>query len=178
MRGSDTTPAGVFWRPNPDFLQELSSYLEGKRVLEIFAGNGFLARQLKDSGVDVTATSLRMGHDAHFNGLFCDVLEMEASNAVFDYGRKHDFLLVCWPTVTDRLLAALTLWGFNKPVVYIGETPRPELGMGGLSGCATDEFFEVIRWEHEFAHYKGNMLEKAGVIYLDKTKLRRLYEQK
>lgn len=166
---------GVFWRPNPDFIQELTEYLDGKRVLEVFAGNGYLSSLLKERGIDIRATSLRMGHDAHEYGFHCEVEDKEASHAIHDYGDNCDVLILCWPTVTDSALQAMTFWGFEKPVVYIGETPRPELGMGGLSGCATDKFFEAIRWEREFSSYQGNMLERAGIIYLDMERLKKIY---
>lgn len=178
MTGRGDRPAGVFWRPNPEFVAELAGYLKGKRVLEVFAGNGYLASQLQAEGVDVRATSLRMGHDCHDQGFHCEVEDKEASHAIREYGASCDVLVMCWPTVTEKALQALILWGFDKPVIYIGETPRPELGMSGLSGCATDAFFELIRWELEFTAYRGNMLEKAGVVHLDLPKFQRFYSGK
>jgi hypothetical protein len=61
---------GSFWRPNEAFVEELASYLAGKRVLEIFSGNGLLAGLLNARGVDVRATTLLSSHDSHRLGFF------------------------------------------------------------------------------------------------------------
>lgn len=70
---------GNFWRPNPEFLQELVGYLQGKKVLEVFAGNGYLAAQLSAHGVSVHPTTMFSGHDCHAAGCYCKVEELGAS---------------------------------------------------------------------------------------------------
>lgn len=155
-----------FFKKSDDFINELSDYLEGKTVLEVFAGNGYLSSLLREKGIQVHATSLFSGHDGHANGLFFPVEEMDAEQAVSKYGQEYDVLLISWPVVSNKALKALRRWGSEKPVVYIGEvTDRSLPGALGLGGCADDEFFESIVWEREFRSYSGNMLERAGVIY-------------
>jgi len=168
----DNGKAIIFWSKSETFLAELSTYLKGKTALEVFAGNGFLAHQLSVRGAEVKATSLFAGHDGHQDGLHHPVEEMDATQAIVKFGEEADVLLMSWPTATDAAYKAILAWGTEKPVVYIGETPCPELpGMSGLSGCASDEFFEVICWQKRFSTYRGNLLEKAGVIRLSKDKL-------
>jgi len=59
---------GVYWRPTPEFIDELSDALCGMRVLEIFAGNGYLAGLMAARGIDIVATSVPSSIDAHERG--------------------------------------------------------------------------------------------------------------
>lgn len=158
-----------FYRHSKSFIAELAAYLKSQgRVLEVFSGNGHLAAELSQEGVDIVATTLFSGHDGHQSGMNFAVNEMDAERAVRKLGPDAKVLLMSWPVVSDAALRAIRAWGPDRPVVYIGETPRPELpGLSGLPGCASDEFFEAVRWERDFTTYQGNMLERAGVLYLD-----------
>lgn len=151
---------GVFFRPNDAFIEELADKLRGARVLEIFAGNGYLAARLSKLGVDITATSILSSMDAHCLGVYHPVQNINATEAIERHGAHHDTLLMCWPTVTDSALRACKAWG-DKPIAYIGEFT--DYAKGHLGGCATDEFFERFSPEHTFASYQGNMLEKACI---------------
>ena len=154
------------------FYRELSDFLKGKKVLEIFAGNGLLAHKLDQRGVKIRSTSLFSGHDGHSHGMHFPVDEIDARKAVQVWGAESDILLVSWPVADQSILPAMDLWGSEKPIVYIGEAPNSKLpGLSGLPGCACDEFFERITWEREFKTYTAtNMLEKAGVIFYEGTK--------
>lgn len=157
-------PVGVYWRPNAQFISELISFLAGRRVLEVFAGNGYLASLLKDKGIDVKATSILTSMDAHAIKVYCDVENIDAVQAVNKYGADRDVLVICWPTVTNQVLKAIQLWGAERDIVYIGEvTDHQENHLGG---CATDEFFESIVVRKAFEHYQGNPLEKALAVRL------------
>ena len=150
---------GVYWKPNSAFLDELAAHLRGRRVLEIFSGNGYLAAWLQSRGVDVLPTTRFSGHDAHDQGLYCDVLAMEASEAVERFAAQRDVLLACWPTATEAVLHAVRRWDASKPVIFIGEVTNHDKGL--LGGCASDAFFAAIDIGHRFEHYHGNMLEAA-----------------
>lgn len=158
MRGS--VPY-VYLSPTDEFIDELVDFLKGKRVLEIFAGNGYLASRLSKKGIDITATTMFSGHDGHDLKMYYDVIGVSAVPAVLKYGDSHDVLLVSWPTTTPDVLRAISVWGESKPFVYIGEVT--DLSQNHLGGCATDEFFENIVFEHTFKTYKGNYIEHAGV---------------
>ena len=155
---------GNYWTPSPAFIDELGTFLQGKKVLEIFAGNGYLAGILNARAINIKATSLRAGHDAHQQGFYYFVEELEATAAVELYGETNDIFLVSWPTVTTAVLQAVMAWGSQKDIVYIGEIT--DYSKGHLGGCATDAFFEHILCCHTFLSYKGNQIESAKVIRL------------
>ena len=153
--------AGVFWRPSEAFVVELAAALAGKKVLEVFAGNGYLAGLLAQRGIDVVATSVLSSMDAHQRGLYHPVHDVNAVRAVIQLGVDCDVLLMCWPTVTNQALLAADLWSRDagRQIVFIGEFT--DYAKNHLGGCATDEFFERFRPTQDFASYRGNMLEKA-----------------
>jgi len=152
---------GNWWTPQLAFVNELADFLKDKRVLEVFAGNGYLAGHLHARGIDITATTRFAGHDGHERGLYYPVVEMEACEAVFKHGDAHDVLLMCWPTTTPAAVMAAALWGSEKDIVYIGEVT--DYSKNQLGGCATDEFFKRVSFEREFTAYKGNAIEGAYV---------------
>lgn len=153
---------GAYWTPSLAFVQDLADFLQGKVVLEIFAGNGYLAGLLANSGVSITATTLLSGHDAHELGLYHPVVNLRAPDAIERHGATSDVLLVCWPTVTDSVLRAAQAWGTDKDIVFIGEVSNPSIGHFG--GCATDLFFEQYQVTRKFTTYRAsNPLEAALV---------------
>ena len=133
------------------FVDELAGWLGGRRVLEIMSGNGLLASMLGRRGVDVRATSLFAGHDGHGRGLLWPVEEMEAAAAVAAHGAWADVLLVSWPTTTEAMARAALEWGDEKPLVFVGEMPDPDVPFGQWPGCASDLFFEITRTEDVFS---------------------------
>lgn len=155
---------GVFWRENPDFIEEIADFLEGKSVLEIFAGNGYLASLLQARNIQVTPTSLKVGYD--FDTYYTEVTELKATRAVEQLGAQYDVLLVTWPTVTIDAYNALLNWSkaYDKPIVYIGETTNLEIDQ--LGGCATDELWNNAKFIKTFSSYRGNMIEQAGILKL------------
>jgi hypothetical protein len=160
----------VTWGKFDDrFVDALAETLAGKRVLEVFAGNGYLAAALARRGVEVRATSLFSSHDGHAQGFYHPVKEMEASAAVGLYRKRSDVLLMSWPTATDAAAAAALRWGSERPVVFIGEVT--DLEAGQLGGCASDIFFEIMRAEDTIPGYvTDNPLEKAVVYRLDRKR--------
>lgn len=153
--------SGNWWTPNPRFVDDLAQYLQDKKVLEVFAGNGYLAGQLAKRGVSVTATTVFAGHDGHEHGLYHDVQAMEAVDAVCEYRDTHDVLLMAWPTVTRAAAVAAAVWGSQKDIVFIGERTIKEEKIFG--GCADDEFHEYFVILRTFDSYTGNMIESAAV---------------
>ncbi|MDB5930970.1 MAG: hypothetical protein JWR60_2677 [Polaromonas sp.] len=157
---SSTHVRGLFWRPNEAFIADLAAALEGQKVLEVFAGNGYLASVLTRRGVEVLATSLLSGMDAHSEGLYHPVVECDAVSAVQALGAGYDVLLMSWPTVTEQAFLAACLWG-DKPICFIGEVTC--YATARLGGCATDRFFECFEPERTFASYHGYDTEKAFI---------------
>jgi hypothetical protein len=162
-------PEYVYWKPNLEFISELTDYLSNKKVLEIFAGNGYLASLLKDKNIDIKATSILSGMDGHNIKLFDNVENIKASSAVSIYKNDYDVLMLCWPTTTEDAVKAILSWGPDKDIVFIGE--YTDYSKHQLGGCATDLFFEITEDIHTFQSYKGNIYEKASVMRLKKDYL-------
>lgn len=76
------THAVAYGRFTQPFINELATFLSGKRVLEICAGNGYFAALLSEQGVSITPTSLFSGHDGHGERMYCPVEELDAEMAV------------------------------------------------------------------------------------------------
>ena len=156
---------GAYWATQTDFVNELGQILQGQRVLEVFSGNGLLAAALKQRGIQVTATTLFSGHDAHEFGLYHPVQEMDAVHAVEAYGPQADVLLMCWPTTTPRAAMAARLWSEQatpaRPIVYIGE--YTDYDKSQLGGCATDEFFECLHIYRRIESYRSRPCEYAVI---------------
>ena len=141
----DSDVPGVFWRPSEVFVDELAMAMRDKKVLEVFAGNGYLAGLLAQRGIDVVATSVLSSMDAHQRGLYHPVQDLDAVRAVRQLGADCDVLLMCWPTVTNQAVMAADLWAQDarRQIVFIGEFT--DYSKHHLGGCATDEFFERMK---------------------------------
>ncbi len=149
---------------SPGFVRSLAGRLRGQRVLEVFAGNGLLAARLAAHGVDIRATSLFAGHDGHERGMHHPVEQLDAVAAVGRYGDVSDILLMSWPTVTEAAARAVLEWGSERAVVFVGEIPRPEWGMAGLSGCATDLFHEITDVVEELTRLRSHLDEIEALV--------------
>jgi len=152
------------------FVAEMATWIDGRRVLEVFAGNGLLASKLSTRGVDIIATTLFSAHDGHAEGIHHRVFEMEASSAVEKFGMDRDVLLMAWPVASEAATKAALKWGFERPIIFVGEITRHDLGFGGLGGCASDLFFELTTETGVFESYDPrNMLERAVIRELDQA---------
>lgn len=159
------------------FADTLARWIAGRRVLEVFAGNGLLARLLADRGVDIVSTSLFSGHDGHDRGMHFDVLEMEASHAAMAFGDERDILLMCWPTADQGALRCLAEWDPAKPVLFIGEVTDLSLGYMGLGGCASDEFFEATDEVSVIGDYTPRSnLDRASIRIISPERLEKALE--
>lgn len=158
-----------YWKYDPEFIAELAGFLHGKKVLEVFAGNGLLSHYLHEMGVDIKPTTLFATHDGHQSWCNPAVEELSATDAILRFGENSDVLLMSWPEVSqDALRAALDFFSTEnaslKKLIFIGERTRLESGI--LGGCATDEFFACFPEGivHQRLRYKGNLIEVAEVL--------------
>lgn len=123
--------------PSLSWIEPLSNYLKGKRVLEIMAGNGILSYLLKERGVD----SLPTDNFSWKNNLWekNQWMEVENINCIDAINKYCDFdvILCSWPPMEDDFYNACKLAKEINPnveIVYIGELE---------GGCtASDKFFE------------------------------------
>lgn len=133
---------GYLSKPLIDSLVEL---FKGSRVVECYSGRGLLASLLKEKGVDIRSTSLRMGHDGSDSlGHVTDVDDCSVLEALQRYGSVMDYLLVCWPVSDESLCRALAYLPMHVPIVFIGEVTDYQAKPAFLGGCASDHFFESV----------------------------------
>lgn len=169
----DPVAYGNFTDP---FLDELVAIIGDRKVLEVFAGNGLLASRLAARGVDIIATSQFSGHDGHDFGMHHRVLEMDATEAVLTVGSNADILLMSWPTADEGATKAALAWGADRPIIFIGEMTRFDLGNMGLGGSASDLFFQITVVERDIPSYEPrNFLERAVVMHLSREAVRKTF---
>jgi hypothetical protein len=126
-------------------ISSLATFLDGKNVLEVFAGRGHLSALLREQGIPVIATSLRSSHDgSDMLGHATEVEEISVIEAVSKYGSWMDILLVAWPTTTGEMHQALTTLRDDALIVFIGEVTDYSTSPPFLGGCATDAFFNAV----------------------------------
>lgn len=126
-------------------IDDLVAFLDGRNVLEIFAGRGQLSALLQEQGVSVVPTSLRMAYDGSEKlGHVIDVDDLEASKAILQYRDWMDVLLVCWPEANEALCRAVRHLPPHALIVYLGEISSHATIPPFLGGCASDAFFESV----------------------------------
>lgn len=121
------------------WTKELARWIGKRRVLEIMAGAGWLAKALHGHGVDIIATDSYEWNEQH--SLMKHVYPVEELHdlaAIIKYNKWAQVILCSWPPYgSDAIVGACQLWGRRRPIVYIGE---------GEGGCnAPDEFFQHFR---------------------------------
>lgn len=148
---------GTFFSPSELFADELAHHLEGKRVLEVFGGNGLLSKQLNIRGIEVKCTSIHHDMDGYRHNPFYEVENISGYNAVRKYGGDFDVLLMSYPTADSGALRAIIAWGEDKPIIYIGERTTFSDGkypnISDLAGCACDDFHKYLSPSKFFKSY-------------------------
>ena len=128
---------GMFAFVSWEWVNPLAEWLKGKRVLEIMAGAGWLARALQEKGIAVIATDDHSWPKARAWKLQTEVEALDALAAIQKYADQTDILLISWPYMDPTAFLSLQAWAKLKPgalVIYIGE---------GDGGCTADfQFFE------------------------------------
>lgn len=122
--------------PSPGDVTWLAGQLDGQGVVEIGAGSGYWAWQLRQAGVDVVAYDPHPpGPENKFNQhrLYTDVLVGDDSAAANHPDRA---LMLCWPSYEDPFAKQALHAYQGDTVIYIGE------GEGGC--CADDRFHRIL----------------------------------
>lgn len=129
---------------NAEMMDRMSDYLKDKKCLEIMSGNGLLSSQLQQRGVDIIATEKYNPKDNGYIPLknqeaFCDVKYIDALDAIKEYGKDIDILVMSWPPYGNEIASqsAELLHDINPSaqILYIGEFS---------GGCtADDRFFNI-----------------------------------
>jgi hypothetical protein len=142
------------------WIKPLSSFLSGKKCLEIMAGRGMLARALNDCGVDIIATDdfswkwkigITQTRTLCREDLWFDVENADCLTAVEKYCASVDYIICCWPYMNNKMYLSLLKMREINPdckLIYIGE---------GIYGCTADDDF------HEAAQFLdgGDLFNEA-----------------
>lgn len=108
-------------------------------ILEVGAGLGYWAYELRRRGGDVVAIDPKAYSDTTFKGdvltPWTEILCMDANRAIMEFGADRS-MFFCWPSYTDEWTGHALKQFAGKKVAYIGE---------GRGGCtANDEFHEEL----------------------------------
>jgi hypothetical protein len=118
------------------WTKQLSDWIVNRKVLEVMAGAGWLAKALNEHGVDIVATddySWDVDHK-HMRRVF-DVHQANGIEAI-DTWSETEVLIISWPPHDydddSAIIEICNKWGSDRPIIYIGE----------IDGCnAGDTFF-------------------------------------
>lgn len=113
----------VSWR----WITPFRNWIGNRKCLEIAAGRGWLSHALKIIGTDIIATDDFSWHKEKFknwNNTMTEVIQIDAINAIKEFGTEVDIVIVSWPCTDDNTYKALKeLHKINKDAlfVFIGE---------------------------------------------------------
>lgn len=133
---------GMFAFVSWEWVEPFAKWIGERKCLEVMAGAGWLAKALREKGIDVIATDnhswkpqMNKSNEAKWQ-LVTEIEEMDCVEAVKRYGKEVDILIVSWPYMDDmayHTLKTIARVNHRCQIVYIGE------GMGGCT--ARDNFF-------------------------------------
>lgn len=135
-----------------DWVQPLSSWIGRRKVLEVMAGAGWLARALSEKNIDITATDDHSWIEKKGWPLQHPVEQLDAVSAIEKYGAAADLLIISWPYMEPAAFETVRKWNEVNPdglIIYIGEQE---------GGCNADQdFFEHFEEvSDESFHVVGN----------------------
>lgn len=136
---AECTKRGMWALVDQRWTKVLADWIGKRRVLEVMAGMGWLAKALEDHGIDIIATDNGSWNDRveGMNGPVHKIIRLDAVKAVRKYTGSVDILMVSWPPYGDKkIIKACSIWGTDRPIVYIGEWD---------GCCTTDAFFEHFK---------------------------------
>lgn len=139
---------GMYGIVTNDWLYELANFLEGKKVLEVMCGRGWLSKGLKDMGINVIATDAQKSYLYwKERGLkeLTNIEKISAKKAVEKYHNDVDYIIISWPPYDTpsayNVIQKLKELESDVQVIFIGE---------GHGGCtANEDFFESIYYIEE-----------------------------
>lgn len=126
-------------------------------MVEVGAGSGYWAHELKQAGVDIVATEPFPGQRGRYRvtpwTLYTDMEKLTALEAVKKYSMRT--LLTVWPDYDNPWVPEMLKAYAGPCVIYVGESP------GGCTG--NDEFHDYL--ERAFKKVKGISIPKFPGIH-------------
>ena len=140
---------GFYCKPSWDWINPLAKYLNGKKVLDVMAGNGLISLCLKHRGVDIDACDRATGKNNKYTTFRAwdypimpgeDYIIGQAVNEII-----YDTLLLIWPEYdgdgSDKIICDnFLVTNPNGEIIFIGENE------GGCTG--SKDFFEAYELEY------------------------------
>jgi hypothetical protein len=134
--------------PNRDVINEIITFSEGARIVELGAGNGLWSSLIKHDGGFVYP--IDMNHDieasqAYYNNTysnlheFCDVTRVANANTAVKLIDEYDIIMFCWPSYADSWAHKYLTSTMPNKLIYIGE---------GCGGCTADDAFHELLYDH------------------------------
>lgn len=129
--------------------QETVELLKGYGpILEVGAGTGYWAHELRKAGADVVATDVAPGKHYGFECTYPDVIPVSAAEAIRTHGQGRTLLMV-WPCYKARW-SAKALRDYRRiggtRVIYVGEDA------GGCTGGHQFHWQLRNQWERKEEH--------------------------
>jgi len=136
-----------------EVANDMANFLLGKRVLEVCAGNGYIAKCITDINSDMKSNVKFIctdnysweGNEAdtdtsfgNWSNHFYPVEKLDSVEAINKYHNEIDFVMVSWPPYSEPVAYEILkkCIEYKLPLIYIGED------WGGCTG--DDRFFELI----------------------------------
>lgn len=127
---------GMFAFVAKEWTTKLAAWIGERKCLEVMSGAGWLAKALREEGVDIIATDNMSWAQKKGWDLVTDIEELDCVKAVTKYGKDIDILIISWPYMDNNAYKTIKRLHTINPdalIVYIGE---------GMRGCtASDAFF-------------------------------------
>lgn len=120
-------------------IETVSKQLENRKVLEIGAGTGFLAKQLIDKNVNLIAIDHQANKTSEygFDKQHTEIVSYKAASFLNRYKNNFDTFILSWPDYsTDMAAKVLEKMQPKQRLYYVGESE---------GGCtANDRFFYLL----------------------------------
>lgn len=127
---------GIWTVIDRSWTKKLAELIGDRRVLEVMAGGGWLAKALADNGVEVIATdSFDPAWTTSWSNRVFNIEQIEGEAAVARYSTSVEVLLIAWPPARDNAIERISKrWGSERDIIVIGQ-PRPRI-------CGSREFWK------------------------------------
>ena len=133
---------GMYAIVTRDWVRELVKWLDGRKVLEVMSGRGWIAKTVQEEGGHIIATDNKSSYQGWRSkgSELCDIENLSAVDAIEKYGKDVDFVLMAWPPYNEpqasHVVREIQKVNPDIKIIYIGESQ---------GGCTADEeFFDLV----------------------------------
>jgi hypothetical protein len=111
---------GLYASVSQEICKNMADYIKDRKVLEVMAGRGWLAKGLREQGVDIISSDDFSWMKAGQIGLgtVTDVLDVSGLDAIKEYKKDSSLLLMAWPYMDNDGYQIVKSWGFNQSLKF------------------------------------------------------------